>query len=49
MNKIRLIIEREYLTRVKRKSFLITTLVVPIIIMAFYAIMTLTCWMGNWK
>lgn len=39
MNKIRLIIEREYLTRVKRKSFLITTLVVPIVIMAFYAIM----------
>src|SRR5690606_34532862 len=38
MNKIRLIIEREYLTRVKRKSFLLTTLLVPLVIVGFYAI-----------
>lgn len=38
MNKIGLIIEREYMTRVKRKSFLLTTLLVPIIIIAFYAV-----------
>ncbi|HEX5025101.1 MAG TPA: ABC transporter permease [Agriterribacter sp.] len=38
MNKIGLIIEREYMTRVKRKSFLLTTLLVPIVIIAFYAI-----------
>ncbi|HTN09321.1 ABC transporter permease [Agriterribacter sp.] len=38
MNKIRLIIEREYMTRVKRKSFLLTTLLVPVVIVAFYAI-----------
>ena len=38
MNKIRLIIEREYMTRVKRKSFLLTTLLVPLVIVAFYAI-----------
>ncbi len=38
MNKISLIIEREYMTRVKRKSFLLTTLLVPIVIIAFYAI-----------
>lgn len=38
MNKIGLIIEREYMTRVKRKSFLLTTLLVPIVIIAFYAV-----------
>lgn len=38
MNKIRLIIEREYMSRVKRKSFLLTTLLVPLVIAAFYAI-----------
>lgn len=38
MNKIALIISREYLTRVKKKSFLVTTILVPIIIIAFYAV-----------
>lgn len=38
MNKIRLIIEREYMTRVKRKSFLLTTVLVPLVIIGFYAI-----------
>ena len=37
MKKIRLIIEREYLTRVKKKSFLLTTILVPVIIIGFYA------------
>ena len=37
MNKITLILSREYFIRVKKKSFLVTTLVVPIIIMIFYA------------
>lgn len=37
MNKIALIISREYLTRVKKKSFLVTTILVPIIIIGFYA------------
>ena len=31
MNKIWLIIQREYLSRVKKKSFLVTTLLVPIL------------------
>lgn len=31
MNKILLIIKREYLTRVKKKSFLVTTLLIPIL------------------
>lgn len=31
MNKIILIIQREYLTRVKKKSFLVTTLLIPIL------------------
>lgn len=39
MNKILLVIQREYLVRVKKKSFLLTTIGVPIIIIAFYAIM----------
>jgi ABC-2 type transport system permease protein len=38
MNKIGLIISREYFTRVKKKSFLITTIVVPLVIVVFYAI-----------
>jgi len=37
MNKIRLVIQREYLSRVRKKSFLITTLLVPVIIVGFYA------------
>ncbi|HPS13893.1 MAG TPA: ABC transporter permease, partial [Prolixibacteraceae bacterium] len=31
MNKIKLIIEREYLSRVKKKSFLVLTLLTPIL------------------
>lgn len=37
MNKIGLVIQREYLTRVKKRSFLITTILVPLIIIGFYA------------
>lgn len=37
MNKTGLIIQREYLTRVKKKSFLLTTIIVPLIIIGFYA------------
>ena len=37
MNKVGLVISREYFTRVKKKSFLITTLLVPVVIIAFYA------------
>ncbi|MBC7829470.1 MAG: ABC transporter permease [Chitinophagaceae bacterium] len=37
MNKILLIIQREYLTRVRKRSFLLTTILVPIVIIAFYA------------
>ena len=39
MNKILLVIKREYLVRVQKKSFLLTTIGVPLVIMAFYAIM----------
>lgn len=37
MNKISLIIAREYLSRVKKKSFLITTILVPVVMIGFYA------------
>lgn len=38
MNKIGVVIQREYFTRVKKKSFLVTTILVPILIVSFYAI-----------
>lgn len=38
MNKTWLIIKREYLTRVKKKSFIILTLLIPFIILAFFAV-----------
>lgn len=37
MNKIGLIISREYFTRVKKKSFLLTTILVPLVMIGFYA------------
>src|SRR5258705_1087054 len=37
MHKIWLIIKREYMTRVKKKSFLLLTILVPVIIIGFYA------------
>ena len=37
MSKIGLIIGREYFTRVKKKSFLVTTILVPLVIIGFYA------------
>jgi ABC-2 type transport system permease protein len=36
MNKILLIIQREYLSRVKKKSFIIMTLLTPLIVAGFY-------------
>ncbi len=39
MNKIFIIIKREYLSRVKKKSFLILTFLTPILIAALYAFM----------
>lgn len=43
MNKIGLIVSREYFTRVKKRSFLLTTLLVPLIIIGFYgAIIAIT-------
>lgn len=38
MNKILLIIQREYLSRVKKKSFIVMTLLTPVIIAGFYGI-----------
>ncbi len=44
MNKILLIIEREYLTRVKKKSFIIMTFLSPLI---FAAMMVVPAWLGS--
>jgi ABC-2 type transport system permease protein len=41
MDKVLLIISREYLTRVKKKSFVVMTLLVPGLILAMYAIIAL--------
>jgi ABC-2 type transport system permease protein len=38
MIKILLVISREYFTRVRKKSFLLTTILVPLVIVGFYAI-----------
>jgi ABC-2 type transport system permease protein len=38
MNKIFLVVRREYLTRVRKKSFIIMTIVAPLLISAFYGI-----------
>jgi ABC-2 type transport system permease protein len=38
MNKILLIIQREYLTRVKKKSFIVMTILGPLLMVAFYGI-----------
>ena len=39
MNKLWVIIQREYVTRVKKRSFLLTTIAVPVLIFGFYALM----------
>jgi len=38
MNKILLVIQREYMTRVLKKSFWISSLLAPVLITAIYAI-----------
>jgi ABC-2 type transport system permease protein len=39
MNKTLLIISREYFTRVKKKSFLLTTILIPVVFVGFYVIL----------
>lgn len=46
MNKVLLIIQREYLTRVKKKSFIIMTLLSPVI---FAAMMFVPAWISSQK
>lgn len=38
MNNLWLIIQREYLTRVKKRSFILTTILTPIIMVAFFVV-----------
>lgn len=38
MSKIGLVIEREYLSRVMKKSFLLVTILVPVVMIGFYAL-----------
>ncbi len=47
MSKIGLIIGREYFTRVKKKSFLISTILLPVVMVAFYAIIILIAVKGG--
>ncbi len=44
MNKINLIISREYLTRVKKKSFIVMTILGPIL---FAAMMVVPAWLAS--
>ena len=41
MNKLLLIIKREYISRVTSKSFILTTLLTPLAIVLFTAVVTL--------
>jgi ABC-2 type transport system permease protein len=47
MNKIQLVIQREYLTRVKKRSFLLVTLILPLIIIGFYVAIIAVAISGN--
>ena len=47
MKNILLIIQREYLTRVKKKSFIILTLLVPILMMGMYAVIVWAALKGS--
>ncbi|MEO6917262.1 MAG: ABC transporter permease [Chitinophagaceae bacterium] len=47
MNKISLVFQREYLSRVKKKSFLLTTIIVPIVIVGFYIAIIMVSISGN--
>ena len=38
MNKIFLIVKREYLTRVRKKSFMVMTILAPLLVVTFYGI-----------
>lgn len=38
MNKLRLIIHREYMTRIKRKTFLLTTIMAPLGMLLYFAV-----------
>ncbi|HRH59807.1 MAG TPA: ABC transporter permease [Chitinophagaceae bacterium] len=39
MNKISLVAQREFLTRVRKKTFLLTTILLPLLIFGFYALL----------
>ncbi|MBS7564985.1 ABC transporter permease [Mucilaginibacter sp. Bleaf8] len=41
MNKVFLIIQREYISRVRKKAFLVTVFLVPALVLAMYAVMYL--------
>jgi ABC-2 type transport system permease protein len=47
MNKILLIIQREYLSRVKKKSFLLMTFLVPLLIIGMYALIAVLSIQGG--
>lgn len=47
MNKIGLVFEREYLTRVRKRSFLLVTIIIPLIIIGFYVAIIAVSISGN--
>ena len=38
MNKIAIVAKREFLTRVQKKTFLLTTILLPLLIFSFYGL-----------
>lgn len=49
MNKVWLIIEREYITRVRKRSFLLTTILAPVGFMLFFLVLIFVMGHGNAK
>ncbi|HPK05529.1 MAG TPA: ABC transporter permease, partial [Bacteroidales bacterium] len=47
MNKISLIIQREYLTRVKKKSFIVMTILGPVLMAALFIVPVYLAQMGG--
>ena len=47
MNKIGLVFQREYLTRVRKRSFLLVTILIPLIIIGFYVAIIAVAISGN--
>ena len=49
MNKISVIIKREYVTRVRKKSFIIMTILAPLLMAAIFIVPTVLMMNQKWR